>query len=82
MSNLRERILALYRENWNISSKEILTSLGIEQPTPEFWRILNEVQVGLRGVSPDRGKNRGRWNSKMRGFHKGNIYWIPPEKKE
>jgi hypothetical protein len=79
MRNLREQIQALYRENRNISSKEILERLGIEKP---IWRILNDIQVGYRGVSPDRGKNRGRPNSRMKGFRKGQVYFLPPEKKE
>jgi len=80
MDSLREQIRALYRENRNISSKEIIERLGIT-PTKHFWKVLVEVQVDYRGNSPDRGKNRGRPNSRMRGFRKGQVYFIPPEQK-
>ena len=56
---LREDIKALYHENPNISSKQILETLGCKD-TPQFWKILNDVQVGIRGVYPSQRKNRNR----------------------
>jgi hypothetical protein len=78
--NLREEIRALYHENRNIGSKEILERLGCK-PTQTFWRILNDEQVSMRGVYPARRKNRNMPHSHAKGFRRGAIYWIPPKQK-
>lgn len=75
--SLRDDIRALYRENRNISSKKIIERLGIT-PSRTFWKILNQEQVGMRGLYPARRKNT---NAHNKATPKGMIYFIPPEGK-
>jgi hypothetical protein len=74
---LREDIRALYRENPNISGKQILERLGCKS-TPQFWRILEDEQIGMRGVYPAKRKNRNKPISFAKGIRKGPSRWIPP----
>lgn len=63
--DLEQEIRALYRENPKISGMEILQRTG-RRNTAQFWKCLNRVQVGMRGIYPDRHKNRSKsflWRS-------------------
>jgi hypothetical protein len=67
---LREDILKLYQESPMIGSTQISACLGIK-PTPQFWRILNEIQVELRGV-PARVGRKGK-RMRYRNYPKGYV---------
>lgn len=73
---LREDIRTLYKENRSISGTQILERLG-RKSTPTFWRILNDEQVGMRGVYPSKRKNR----SMPRAVKRGVVRWIPPKER-
>ena len=75
--SLQDDIKALYKEHPNISSKEIIEHLGIQKPTKAFWKTLNHVQVGLRGIYPARRRNT---HAHRKVLPKGRVYFIPPKK--
>jgi hypothetical protein len=56
MPSLREQIHRLYREDPYIGAQQILERTG-HKPTPEFWRILESVQIALRGTYPGKRRN-------------------------
>jgi hypothetical protein len=74
---MREDIRALYRENPQISSAQIIERLGIK-PTRKFWQVLNHEQVTLRGLYPGKRKNTHAHN---KATPRGMVRFIPPEKK-
>lgn len=57
--SLREEIRALYRDNPNISGEEVRQRLG-QRSRPEFWRILQDEQLTMRGVYAAKRKNRSK----------------------
>lgn len=69
-----------YREDPNISGKQIFEKLNITNPRSikVFWRELNRVQVNMRGLYPGIRKNT---NAHPKSRRRGNVYWIPPKEK-
>jgi len=78
---IREDIQRLYRQEPNLSGKEVLARLGKED-TPRFWKILNQEQVKIRGAYPSRHKNRNKGAYSNPNASKGMVRFIPPETKD
>jgi len=70
-----------YKENPNVSGKEILESLHLKnhRSIQVFWRELNKYQVSIRGLYPDKRRNTHAHSKSKR---RGDVYWIPPKNKE
>lgn len=71
--SLRDEIMALYREDPTLSGKDILARLG-RRGTRQEWRILEDVQVGIRGNYPAVRKNRNKFVIR---HGKGITHFIP-----